>query len=711
MTPEPPGMRPLRQVRKRDGRLVDFDEGKIADAIYKAALSAGEEDRFLAEELASVVALFLAKTFREAVPTIEDVQDMVERVLIETGHAGTAKAYILYREKRARLRAAETRAAEPVQRELFAPGPVLLLDAVGGRVRVLDRETLCRIVAAEAELPAEAVEGVADAVLSRLSRLRLPRVTLPVLGRLLDAEMAARDLLAGIASRGDKSLPRVRIEAALFPKEAEREGAPAERVGRALLRQYSLEEIYPPEVAEAHLSGRIHLRGLSDPTAVFAACLSPDALRPVEAAGGRADTPRQFTAAISRAARALGPHVSHGIALFALNLLVAPLYRDLDRAGRREEAWRLLAGLAGAPGLEIGLLLSPPAILAARKARGPDGAILAETYESFLPEALEFADALLEAASAADAPGPRRDLPRLVLTLGESAFADERARGVASRAIADVAGSGSVLFVLDRENLPFLGTARLRARAEDATRLTDTAMLSLTVGARAVVNLPRAALRAGFGGTGAFLREVEEAGALARRGLCARAKFLRRAAAGPDGPLAAFASSEGRRTALLDMDSATHSLGVTGLNEAVLLLTGEELHESDEALKLGLRALGALETSGGAAGEEEIAADLDAEEDPAVASRFFSRDGQEHPGAGERLRGAYTPGVALRADAPVDLAVRTETEGRLAMAVRTSTVRWTLPDAGPVAPETLLALLGKTWRNTRLRQVLLLRGR
>ena len=45
-------MKPVRCVRKRDGRLVDFDESKIADAIYKAALSVGGEDRFLAEELA-----------------------------------------------------------------------------------------------------------------------------------------------------------------------------------------------------------------------------------------------------------------------------------------------------------------------------------------------------------------------------------------------------------------------------------------------------------------------------------------------------------------------------------------------------------------------------------------------------------------------------------------------------------------------------------
>ena len=94
----------ISKVRKRDGRLVDFDESKIADAIHKASCAVSNADRFLSEELAGVVTLFLEKRFSGTVPGIEEIQDMVERVLIETGHARMAKAYILYRERRARAR-------------------------------------------------------------------------------------------------------------------------------------------------------------------------------------------------------------------------------------------------------------------------------------------------------------------------------------------------------------------------------------------------------------------------------------------------------------------------------------------------------------------------------------------------------------------------------------------------------------------------------
>jgi len=94
----------MKQVRKRDGRIVPFEQDKIAEAIFKAAKAVGGEDRYLAEDLAESVTFYLKKQFADKIPTVEEIQDIVERVLIKTGHAKTAKAYILYREKRAHIR-------------------------------------------------------------------------------------------------------------------------------------------------------------------------------------------------------------------------------------------------------------------------------------------------------------------------------------------------------------------------------------------------------------------------------------------------------------------------------------------------------------------------------------------------------------------------------------------------------------------------------
>lgn len=99
---------PVTQVRKRDGRVVPFDAEKIAEAIYKAASSVGGSDMDLARSLAHKIKSQLSiKQFKEGVPSVEDVQDMVEYALIEDGHAKTAKAYILYRQKRKEYREAK----------------------------------------------------------------------------------------------------------------------------------------------------------------------------------------------------------------------------------------------------------------------------------------------------------------------------------------------------------------------------------------------------------------------------------------------------------------------------------------------------------------------------------------------------------------------------------------------------------------------------
>jgi len=87
-------------IRKRDGRVEKFYPEKIAWAIFKAARACGGDDFKRASELCDqVIALALQRTSGQ-IPEVEDIQDLIERVLIKEGHAQTAKAFILYREKR-----------------------------------------------------------------------------------------------------------------------------------------------------------------------------------------------------------------------------------------------------------------------------------------------------------------------------------------------------------------------------------------------------------------------------------------------------------------------------------------------------------------------------------------------------------------------------------------------------------------------------------
>lgn len=109
----------FKVIRKRDGRLMEFNEAKITEAIFKAAQAVGGEDRTLAMELTLEVLKSLKNKFGDKIFTVEDVQDCVEKILIENGHARTAKAYILYRAHRTRIRDAQSDLMDAVEEILI----------------------------------------------------------------------------------------------------------------------------------------------------------------------------------------------------------------------------------------------------------------------------------------------------------------------------------------------------------------------------------------------------------------------------------------------------------------------------------------------------------------------------------------------------------------------------------------------------------------
>ena len=143
------------KIRKRDGRIEAFDASKITSAILGAMRELGQEDAERARELAEQVVKGLDRTASD-MPTVEHVQDLVERVLVEAGNPELAKAYILHRFRHARLR--EAKSAFGVRDDLK-----LSLNAI----RVLDRRCLRkdergRVVETPAEMFRRVAEAVAD---------------------------------------------------------------------------------------------------------------------------------------------------------------------------------------------------------------------------------------------------------------------------------------------------------------------------------------------------------------------------------------------------------------------------------------------------------------------------------------------------------------------------------------------------------------------
>lgn len=110
----------IEKIQKRDGRIIMFDPQKITRAIFLAASAVAKQDGVetdyeTAERLTDQVVAYLNSIYKDETPTVEQVQDAVVRVLIETGHVQTSEAYILYRSERSRVRNLKSRMMKSIR--------------------------------------------------------------------------------------------------------------------------------------------------------------------------------------------------------------------------------------------------------------------------------------------------------------------------------------------------------------------------------------------------------------------------------------------------------------------------------------------------------------------------------------------------------------------------------------------------------------------
>ncbi len=645
----------IRRVRKRDGREAPFDASKIEAAVEKAMSAVGESDPAFSREVSEVVRLELEsrtasrrdEAKREAdaglepgradrsVPGIEEIQDLVERTLVELGRFTVAKAYILYRDRRSRVRGAlEVRgtpgdegargeAAGGADESGAAASPASRRGELK-RVRVQESRKSStwskgRIVAAlmnEANLPRRVAEEVASRVEQRVLHAELRRITTSLIRELVDNELVSLGLASALRRQGLVGLPRHDLRAVLSgagPEAghfADRESSEV-RVASEVVRRFALEEVFDEHVCEAHLDGDLELHDVGRLQRLTVTCVPAELLL----------TGPPSAVAPFEVLEELGGVLRHAASACVLEdsaALLKPLLRS--RGGRSEGLASFLRGLrsvahASGARIDLGRLSQSPGPrsraltsallteLAALPADplGPRLFLDAAELEDLLHEdAPEASDATLDASSDPDsAPGRgTRDLDRLL-------------------------ASGRVVPTWSRADERFAGPGCRRHPRERA---------AVSCGGAVALNLPRLAWRAGPWREDHFLESLAELVRLALQALESLSVFQERCSGARPGAL------RGR---------VGFALAPVGMREALKLLGDGEIRRQQ-----GARILGFLCDAARRLGESRRLAVVVSPFFGARAAARFARLDAELPQHAQRLLFDQGVGAGLDPAAP-----------------------------------------------------------
>ncbi len=725
----------LTHVKKRDGRLVPFESAKIADAIFKAASAVGGENRVLAQELAEVVEMFLEKNYGDRAPGIEDIQDTVEKVLIEMGHARTAKAYILYRDRRARIREA-LQVRKPLKKRHSATDIALLVGAESSdQLNAWDRERITRALEVEADLEPELAAEIASDVEKRVLDSGMSRISTSLIRELVDNELFARGLTARLEKQAVLGMPKYDLDTIVKAKSNENANISQNNpeainlaVAEHTLKQYALKEVFSADVGEAHMLGKIHLHDLGYPTRLYCSSHSLEYLKKyglnlenLDSTSAPAKHARTLTGHLNTFLASMQAYYAGALGVGYINIFYAPYLEGATYEELKQEAQHLIFSSsqnAFSRGgqtlfLDFNIHTGVPRYLADVPAIGPGGEYTGRTYSSYERTAQRFCRAMLDVWREGDQHGNIFAFPKCDFHINEDTLADPAQRELFEHACRIASENGIPYFIFDRDEVTLSACCRLRTVIRDKYMIEHPESMRFCGFQNISINLPQCAYRSG-GDFRALYREIDDMLELAVKAHLQKKNFISHLMSSPQMPLWQVGKTAADGRPYVDLDAATYIIGLVSLNECMQYMTGEELHEGREALRKGLHLVRYMEYKARELGEQH-GLKVALEESPAesAARRLAKVDLQRYPEQSRNvIKGDldtdeiyYTNSVHLRADAPVDLLTRIQTQGKFHRAIESGAIIHAFVGEERPPAASIQNLVEKTFTKTKAAQL------
>lgn len=725
----------FQYVTKRDRTTVPFDKSKIANAIYLAAKAVGGEDKALADRLADEVVLFLYTLKGDKTPEVEEIQDAVEKVLIENGHARTAKAYILYRKQREILRKKQLLEKKPEERE--TTDYALFVRTSDDDFVSWDRQRIINALKNETGLDLPVAKKVAEETEATILNSNVHLISSSLIREIVNVKLIEHGL-------ENSRLRHTRLGVPLFDAEkiilyANRENANIPHnpeatnmtIAETVKKQYMLSEVFSRDVADAHIRGDIHLHDLGFGDRPYCSGQSleyvkrfglnlPNALSIAKPAK-HADT---LLAHMVKFSAALQGHFAGAIGWDAVNIFFAPFLTEMnDREVRQlaqmmifEYSQQSVARGGQAIFSDLNLYWEIPKHFRDVEAVGPGGNYTGKKYGEYAHEAQRFAWALFDIYMEGDGTGRPFFFPKPLVHITEEFFKTPRWEDFLNH-IADVSSKrGNTYYVFDRgETAKISECCRLSFKLEESDladahtpwKMRYTALQNVTI------NLPRAAYKAKHDDALLF-KQIDELLDYAVQAHMEKKRFIEQIIAlKAEGPLALL-TMERDGEMYLRLHRATYLVGLLGLNELVQYHTGKEMHEHEDALRFGLKVLAYLSLRTKELSQQH-ALRLVMEQTPAEsAAHRLARLDVEHftkeatsvvKGDSDKNMIYYTNSTYLNVGIPIDPIERVKTEGKFHDLIEAGALTHIWLGESQPPKESIANFVVKTFRNTRNAQI------
>lgn len=737
-----------KTIKKREGQLVEFDRKKIIEAIFAAMLAVGEENKTISEKVTNQVISKLEKRFKDKVPQVEEVQDEVEVVLIREGMVKVAKAYILYRDRRSRIRESLKVRKKVENHESTTDLSLLVSTPTSENIFPWDRKKIVQALVKEAELSSNVSTKIAKAVEKKLFDLGLSEISTSLIRELVDNELFARGYEHKWRKQKIIGIPTFDLKQLFLSKSKENSNIGNNNpeainltIAENTIKQYMLQEVFSKEVSNAHLKGWIHIHDLGYPR-IYCSGHSLEFLKKyglklenLDTSSAPAKHTRTLTGHLNTFLASMQAYYAGALGIGYLNIMYAPFLVNLPFKEIKQEAQYLIfSGSQNAFSrggqslfLDFNVHLGIPHYLRNIPAIGPGGGYTGKNYGQYEKESQLFLRALMEVWREGDCNGKVFAFPKMDLHIDCKSFKDPKQKELLKYACETASENGSPYFIFDRDDISLAACCRLKTEITDQEMILHPEKLRFAGIQNVTINLPQCAYKAypdnkifapfldtkNADSIELFLEKIDQALHLAVKAHLQKKKFLKMMMENSDGPLWQIGKTAQDGKPYVDLDEGTYLIGLIGLNEAVQHITGKQLHEGEDVFKLGLKivsfmSLKCREYS------KKFNLKLSLEESPAesAAGRLAKIDLREFPNSKKVIKGNsngdesyYTNSIHFAAAAPVDLITRIIKQSKFHPLIKSGAIIHAFVGESRPSPESIYNLIKKVWENTQCSQL------